>query len=84
MILAVRAFPDGDDEVVAVFCDIASKAPFLLVCSLINKLVFGLRCPDLVKIQFLEVIGAGELFAFLRLVITAVIEARVVVGPGST
>ena len=59
LVFAARALGNGDDQIPAVVGDLMVKAPVLVIASLVNQRVVGLRRSQLVEKNLLVVIGAG-------------------------
>ncbi len=72
---ALGAAPNANDQPVAIVGDLAIEAPFLLVLTLVDQLVFSLFCPQRVIEKLLEIVHSGEPLLFVRLVVATVIKA---------
>ena len=81
-ILALGTLRDRDDQVLAVFGNMAAESPVFPVRAIIDEYVFLLWRTELVEIEFVIVVLALQLRSFFGRVITTVEEAAVVERPG--
>src|SRR5262249_20337334 len=80
-IARVGPLPDADDQIAAVFGDLAAEAPLLLVFALVYQNVIGLRRAEAMIEELLIVVGVFHLGLLVRFVVAAVEESFAALSP---
>ena len=81
-VAGVGAFGDVDEQVMAIVSHGGAEAPVFMIRAIVHQAVGGLRRPDDVIIDFLEIIHLGELSVGLGLIVAGIEKAFAILGPG--
>ena len=82
-VLGIGALVNADNKITAVLGDESADIPIAVVFSpLIDQNIVILRCAEFVEIEFVKLILGRQGFALFGLIVTAVVEAAAILGPG--